>query len=130
MLKEDPTLSSVDGRTAGQRWADAVTEFSGSWRFIGWFTLVCFLWILFNAISHAAVWDPYPFLFLNWILTVVSTFQNPLILLSQNRQNEMDRERMSDVLNRLETLQRSVDELRAAASPIDGGGAGIDQSCR
>ena len=81
-----------DTRTFGQRWADRITEFSGSWLFIGCFTVACLLWIAFNVLSHLP-FDPYPFLFLNWILTVVSTFQNPLIMLSQNRQNDMDRDR-------------------------------------
>lgn len=100
-----------DNRTTAQRWADNVTEFSGSWAFIGWFALLCFGWIFLNA-TGIAVWDAYPFLFLNWVLTMVSTFQSPLILLSQNRQNEVDRERMFQILDRLDELQRTVDSLR------------------
>lgn len=101
----------VDNRTTAQRWADTVTEFSGSWAFIGWFTVLCLGWIALNATGYL-VWDAYPFLFLNWILTVVSTFQNPLILLSQNRQNETDRERMKEILTRLDTLQKTVEALQ------------------
>jgi uncharacterized membrane protein len=105
-------IVAVDRRTRAQRWADSVTEFSGSWAFIGWFAAASVAWIVANA-SGAAGWDPYPFLFLNWILTVVSTFQNPLILLSQNRQNEMDRERISSLLARMQQLQETVDALHA-----------------
>lgn len=112
-----------DERTAAQRWADNVTEFSGSWSFIGWFAAVCAGWILANA-AGAARWDPYPFLFLNWVLTMVSTFQSPLILLSQNRQNETDREHMRDLLSRLEVLQKTVDEMRGVSSPSGASGAG------
>ena len=101
----------TDNRTLAQRWADSVTGFSGSWAFIGWFAAICVGWIAANA-SGAARWDPYPFLFLNWMLTMVSTFQSPLILLSQNRQNETDREHMRDLLSRLETLQQTVDALK------------------
>ncbi len=101
----------MDFRTRGQRWADAVTEFSGSWTFIGWFVGLCFVWIVVN-LATPSRWDPYPFLFLNWILTVVSTFQNPLILLSQNRQNENDREKTEQVLRELRRLRESVDELK------------------
>lgn len=100
-------------RTTAQRWADNVTEFSGSWAFIGWFAILCMVWIVINCVCASKV-DPYPFLFLNWILTIVSTFQNPLILLSQNRQNETDRQRMGDVLERLEQLQKSIAELKNA----------------
>ena len=98
--------------TRGQRWADAVTDFSGSWAFIGWFTALCALWIVVNA-SGFGRWDPYPFLFLNWLLTVVSTFQSPLILLSQNRQNEMDRDRMRQIMTELRNLRRAVEQLKA-----------------
>ena len=101
----------ADTRSTAQRWADLATEFSGSWTFIGIFAAVCVVWIAGNS-AGLVTFDEYPFLFLNWILTIVSTFQNPLILLSQNRQNETDRERMTEVLARLETLQTRVDELR------------------
>lgn len=56
---------------------------------------------------------PYPFLFLNWLLTVVSTFQSPLILLSQNRQNEMDRDRMRQIMTELRELRKAVEQLKA-----------------
>lgn len=101
----------TDNRTTAQRWADNITEFSGSWAFIGWFVLVCVSWIIINA-TGIGVFDPYPFLFLNWLLTMVSTFQSPLILLSQNRQNEVDRERMKEILGKLEKLQQAVDNIK------------------
>lgn len=101
----------TDPRTRSQRWADAVTEFSGSWAFIGYFAAFCAVWIVAN-VSGAYRFDVYPFLFLNWLLTIVSTFQSPLILLSQNRQNETDRATVQEMLRRLETLQRTVEEIR------------------
>lgn len=106
---------AVDTRTTAQRWADNVTEFSGSWPFIGWFAAFCAGWIFLNATSKSP-WDPYPFLFLNWVLTMVSTFQSPLILLSQNRQNENDRQNVQEILRRLEEerleTQKILRELR------------------
>lgn len=102
----------IDTRTTAQRWADTVTAFSGSWAFIGWFAVGCVGWIGVNVMTHAG-WDPYPFLFLNWVLTMVSTFQSPLILLSQNRQNEVDRDHMRDLLSRLDKLQTAVEKLGA-----------------
>lgn len=101
---------AIDTRTRSQWWADIVTQFSGSWSFIGIFTLICFGWIGFN-LSPKTAFDPYPFLFLNWVLTVVSTLQNPVILLSQNRQNDMDRERVDEIVKLLHKLQQSIDEL-------------------
>jgi len=97
----------MDKRTRSQRWADAVTEFSGSWAFIGYFAAICAVWVFCNA-SGLLTWDAYPFLFLNWVLTIVSTFQNPLILLSQNRQNENDRETVQEILRRLDVIQKKL----------------------
>lgn len=100
-------MTANDHRTIGQRWADLVTEFSGSWPFIYWFIAVTTAWVVLNQIG-AVSFDPYPFLFLNWLLTMISTLQGPIILLSQNRQNEVDRERMNEVIQRLDEVQRTV----------------------
>lgn len=93
--------------TRAQRWADAVTVFSGSWPFIIWFTLLGTVWVLLN-VSKLAVFDPYPFLFLNWVLTVISTLQSPLIMLSQNRQNERDSDHLQLILDRLERIEKKM----------------------
>jgi len=105
-------MSLKDDRTLGQRWADKVTEFSGSWTFIIWFVVLCLIWIAINLVGGYK-FDPYPFMFLNWVLTVVSTFQNPLIMLSQNRQNETGEAKTDEILQRLAELQKTVDELRS-----------------
>ena len=100
-----------DARTLGQRWADTVTEFSGSWPFIIWFVVLCVLWIGFNLVDSLK-FDPYPFLFLNWILTVVSTLQNPLIMLSNHRQNEMDQAKTDAILRELSEVKSMLRELQ------------------
>lgn len=109
-LKNDQGgLCELNNLTMAQRWADAVTEFSGSWPFIIWFTILGTVWVLLN-VSNVAVFDPYPFLFLNWVLTVVSTLQSPLIMLSQNRQIERDRESMQLLIDKLDQLlERQAD---------------------
>jgi len=99
--------------TLGQRSADWVTEFSGSWPFILWSTVLGILWVLLN-VSHLVVFDPYPFLFLNWCLTVISTMQSPLIMLSQNRQNERDRENVQLILAKLDRALDKSAELCCA----------------
>lgn len=73
-----------------QRAADATTEFSGSWKFIIGLALTTAAWIAWNQGNRA--FDPYPWLMFNSILTVVSTFQSPLIMMSQNRQIERDKQ--------------------------------------
>jgi len=100
-----------DARTRPQRWADAATAFSGSWSFIGLFVGFCCMWVYINVSSNKPL-DPYPFLFLNWLMTVVSTVQSPLILLSQNRQDEMDRERDQRAAEDVAALRREVAELK------------------
>jgi uncharacterized membrane protein len=110
---------TTDRRTLGQRWADLVTEFSGSWAFIFWFGAFTITWIVVN-LPFGVTFDPYPFLFLNWLLTMVSTFQGPIILLSQNRQNEVDRERMNEVVLRLDEVQRSLRRLEMHAKAKGG----------
>ena len=80
--------------TFGQRVADKVASFGGSWRFIILFMSALVLWICFNAIYLASnAFDPYPFILLNLILSCVAALQAPVIMMSQNRQEEKDRDR-------------------------------------
>lgn len=76
----------------GQRTADKIAAFGGSWTFIISFGVVLVLWIILNTIillSHA--FDPYPFVFLNLVLSCLAAIQAPIIMMSQNRQTEKDR---------------------------------------
>jgi uncharacterized membrane protein len=80
--------------TLGQRIADHVATFGGSWTFIISFGVFLFLWICANVILLANKgWDPYPFILLNLILSCIAALQAPVIMMSQNRQEEKDRER-------------------------------------
>ena len=80
--------------TRGQLWADRIATFGGSWRFIGIFGFFLFAWMLFNAYSlHNRGFDPYPFILLNLILSCLAAIQAPVIMMSQNRQEEKDRVR-------------------------------------
>ena len=104
--------TNPDTRTRGQRWADAVTSFGGSWLFIGTFVGSSAVWVLWNIFGHSRP-DPYPFLFLNMLLTVISTFQQPFVLLSQNRQNEEDRVRDEEDRAQLRLLIKRLDSIEA-----------------
>lgn len=104
-------MIKLDTRTRSQRWADIITEFSGSWAFIFWFAGLCILWVGANGIGLVR-FDAYPFLFLNWVLTIVSTFQNPIILLSQNRQNEVDRQRAEEMIQLLTEIKQLLLERK------------------
>ena len=80
--------------TFGQKLADKVAEFGGSWGFIIFFMTFLVVWILLNVFwlsNHG--FDPYPFILLNLILSCIAAIQAPVIMMSQNRQEEKDRER-------------------------------------
>ncbi len=79
--------------TLGQRAADAIAKFAGSWAFIFSFTGVLVLWMIINTVLSAKAFDPYPFILLNLVLSCVAAIQAPLIMTSQNRQEEIDRRR-------------------------------------
>ena len=79
--------------TLGQKAADAIAKFAGSWAFIFSFTGVLILWMAVNAVLAAKAFDPYPFILLNLVLSCVAAIQAPLIMMSQNRQEEKDRHR-------------------------------------
>ena len=77
--------------TLGQRAADTIAKFAGSWAFIFSFAGVLILWMVINAILATKAFDPYPFILLNLVLSCVAAIQAPLIMMSQNRQEEKDR---------------------------------------
>jgi len=78
----------------GQKISDKVARFGGSWRFIISFGVILTAWILFNALALMH-WrfDPYPFILMNLILSCIAALQAPIIMMSQNRQEEKDRKR-------------------------------------
>ena len=85
--------SGKEKYTLGQRAADTIAKFAGSWAFIFSFTGVLILWMVVNVILAAKAFDPYPFILLNLVLSCVAAIQAPLIMMSQNRQEEKDRRR-------------------------------------
>ena len=89
-ISESPATEKY---TLGQRAADAIAKFAGSWAFIFAFTGVLILWMVINTILAADAFDPFPFILLNLVLSCVAAIQAPLIMMSQNRQEEKDRRR-------------------------------------
>lgn len=78
--------------TVGERLADKVAEFGGSWTFIIVFGLVLVAWVVLNSLILAGrAFDPFPFIFLNLILSMLAAIQAPVIMMSQNRQAAKDR---------------------------------------
>ena len=95
-LLADSKLSanpSQEKYTIGQRAADKIATFAGSWAFIFSFTGLLLLWMAINVLLAARAFDAYPFILLNLVLSCVAAIQAPLIMMSQNRQEEKDRRR-------------------------------------
>ena len=95
ILSTNVTESSNKNEKAsfGQRAADAVAKFAGSWAFIFSFVAVMAIWMIVNVLLAAHAFDAYPFILLNLVLSCIAAIQAPLIMMSQNRQEEKDRRR-------------------------------------
>lgn len=105
-------------RSWGERAADTVATVVGSWRFIIVQSALLAIWIMFNAVSAARV-DPYPFILLNLLLSFQAAYTAPIIMMSQNRQAEIDRRRSIEDYDinckaelEIETLHEKIDLLR------------------
>jgi len=86
-----PEHAAVDLPTRGQRLADRVTATIGSWRFILIQSTAITCWITGNVLFGEGAWDPYPFILLNLLLSFQAAYTAPAIMMSQNRQSELDR---------------------------------------
>ena len=101
----------------GQKISDKVARFGGSWAFIISFLLILFVWILYNTITiQNERFDPYPFILMNLILSCIAAFQAPIIMMSQNRQEEKDRKQNEN--DYLINLKAEL-EIRALHQKID-----------
>ena len=107
----------IDNRTFGQRVADNVANFGGSWTFIISFFIFILIWIASNVyLLMNKGFDPYPFILLNLILSCLASLQAPIIMMSQNRQEEKDRERAK---KDYEINLKAENEIRALNKKLD-----------
>jgi uncharacterized membrane protein len=122
-VSRDVSASFEEGRTFGERLADRIAAFGGSWTFILAFMGAVLLWILVNTAlllrAGGEPFDPYPFILLNLFLSLVAAIQAPIIMMSQNRQALKDRLQAShdyEVNLKAEieimALHEKMDELR------------------
>lgn len=77
--------------TSGERIADGVAAFGGSWTFITIFVFFMIIYAAINVMLRGRAWDPYPFILLNLFLSMLAAIQAPIIMMSQNRQDKKDR---------------------------------------
>jgi uncharacterized membrane protein len=114
----DPTAALDERMTFGERVADRVAMFGGSWTFIGLFLFMMAVWMTVNALEGKP-FDPYPFILLNLVLSCLAALQAPVIMMSQNRQATKDRimathdyEVNLHAEMEIQTLHARFDELR------------------
>ena len=105
--------------SSGERIADLVTATVGSWRFILIQSFLLGVWIVLNIIGWIKHWDEYPFILLNLALSFQAAYATPFILMSQNRQSEIDRDKAKQDLDvdtkaemEIESLHQKLDSLR------------------
>ena len=106
-------------RTLGQRVADEVAATMGSWRFIGIQSALLLIWVALNVTAYVQHWDPYPFILLNLALSFQAAYAAPFIMMSQNRQADIDRQKAENDYKinikaelEIELLHQKIDELR------------------
>ena len=119
----NPNEVIEERETAGERVADAVASFGGSWTFITACGVVLSLYTVVNVVLGPKAWDPYPFILLNLILSMLAAIQAPIIMMSQNRTDKKDRVRSEmdfDVNRRSEAeIQRLAEKLHLIGDKID-----------
>jgi uncharacterized membrane protein len=116
-LISDEASEIKNPENRGERWADRIATFGGSWKFIGIFTGFLVVWMILNVVVFLNKgFDPYPFILLNLILSCIAALQAPVIMMSQNRQEEKDRERAKN--DYMVNLKSEV-EIRMLHEKID-----------
>lgn len=116
---QNAATKAPNSLTVGQYVADAVAAAMGSWRFIIIQSVLLFIWIILNVTAYVQKWDPYPFILLNLALSFQAAYAAPFIMMSQNRQQDIDRKEAEEdhQINikaelEIELLHQKVDALR------------------
>lgn len=112
-------IAATPPLTAGQRIADIVAATMGSWTFIIIQSVALFIWIVLNVTAYIRQWDPYPFILLNLALSFQAAYAAPFIMMSQNRQQDIDRMAAENDYKvnvkaelEIELLHQKIDQLR------------------
>jgi uncharacterized membrane protein len=117
LLSKNINISYTEETSVGARISDRVAKFGGSWKFIITFFTILIIWIVINSIVLLSkVFDPYPFILLNLILSCIAAIQAPIIMMSQNRQEAKDRIRSE---NDYKVNLKSEIEIRTLHEKID-----------
>lgn len=129
-VSRNPNEAIQEQETLGDRVADGVARFGGSWKFIFSFAAILIIWVLLNTLLPRP-WDVYPFILLNLFLSMLAAIQAPVIMMSQNRQDAKDRIRseldyqvnlkaelgVSTLLHKTDLLKDAIEDLDARLAP-------------
>ncbi|WP_404712579.1 DUF1003 domain-containing protein [Sphingomonas sp. MMS24-J13] len=115
----EPAVPAVPELKIGQRIADSVAATMGSWRFIIIQSIILLFWVAANIVGFIRAWDPYPFILLNLALSFQAAYAAPIIMMSQNRQQDIDRRAAESDYKinvkaelEIELLHQKLDQLR------------------
>ncbi len=115
-ISEDVNEAFADRQTFGERLADRVAAFGGSWPFIIAFGVFLAGWTVLNLLLRKEAFDPYPFIFLNLVLSMLAAVQAPVIMMSQNRQAARDR---LDAVNDYQVNLKAEIEIMALLDKVE-----------
>jgi len=122
MKKEDfaeshPILRTP--KTFEQKAADGLTKHMGSWTFLTIFLLFLIIWMLMNIYAWMNAWDPYPFILLNLLLSCLAAIQAPIILMSQNREQQKERLKIEYDYRINKKAEEEIRELKKQLTRIE-----------
>lgn len=126
LLERKVSVNTDQRYTLGQKASDKVASFTGSWQFIGAFTFCIIFWITLNSWAMANAFDSLPYVLLNLVLSCIAAIQAPLIMMSQKRQEQIDRDRnendyrvnlkteiiIQDMHQKIEKIQRGQEKIK------------------
>ena len=117
--RKSQAYRNIHQLTLGQRIADTVAATMGSWNFIIIQSAILLIWIVLNITAYVQQWDPYPFILLNLALSFQAAYAAPFIMMSQNRQQDIDRKAAEHDYQinikaelEIELLHQKIDQLR------------------
>jgi len=103
----------------GDRIADSVANGMGSWSFIIWQSIIVVLWMILNIIGILRHWDEYPFILLNLIFSTQAAYAAPIIMMSQNRQNERDRIQAANDYKTNLDAKKEIEDIQLQISKLE-----------
>ncbi|MCX6721461.1 MAG: DUF1003 domain-containing protein [Candidatus Staskawiczbacteria bacterium] len=105
--------------STGQRIADGLAKGMGSWGFIIIQTILVVIWMIFNIVAYVYHWDPYPFILLNLLFSTQAAYAAPIIMMSQNRQNDRDRFQATEDYKTNVDAKLEIEEMQKAIYRIE-----------